>query len=1104
MSTTGVKEYIIRINGVAQSIKDVTSLKDAVDALSNSFDKASSNTQKMGDSTRKTKAATDEAAKASKAKKAAMTDEEKAAKKLADTQKKIADVSNEANKAQIAATQELRERTREITRQVAASNLAEGSIKAMGMQLTDLRNEYEALSAAERNEQETGGKLLEQIQALDAEYKALRESTGNFRDSVGNYEKAITGLNRLKDNFEKASRGSAEMAASVTGSSAVFEAFNHTTDIAAKSSRQLAGVVGLASAAQEAYNAVVKEGWLQQKAAAVMDGVRAVQIKAKTAAEALSTKGTIAATVAQKAFNIVANANPYVLLAAALITVVGALALFASNTDKAAESQERLNRSQLDYVGDVAEEVEKMKEAGKRREQALERQIALLQAAGAKTEEIRAVEDKLAQERLSNAHQFKGAVGDWVKDLEGNQYQLEQINKELENLKKSAEDEIRVSTLIDGKGLVYKTEKAIELAQQQADKYAIMVRLGIEAKEAVSQQEYENKLLKETQAKADREAAKERADRAKAAAQERADIQLNAVRAAEDAEIELIEDAYKRQQRLTEVQYDREIEDLNARLKERAKLTEEAEKAINDRITSLGELKKQALEKLEAERAEKELQDVRAAEDARIALISDAGERQRAEINLRYDRQVKDLQRRLDTEKDLTQKQQDAITQLITHAYESRARELDELAAKDTEKRNAQELASLEFALKQAFDKITDYTGKLEKRSNKGFKLIDVKATRKNLADANAALDEFITGLNKSDVELKKNHEATLAGLKAGTQDYIDEVQKYAEAHEDVTKRIKDAQAKQRENTRKSAGLMMQYIQELTKGIADEVQKYSDAITAILDSSNQVLQLQTDALNEQLDSLNDRYDEAQRMSEDAAKGVEDLESRIQDATGGTAQALKEQLADQMAARNEAARQEQQLQKEKEKREKEIAKKERQMKRNELISNIAMAIANTAQGVTKSLSLVFPLNLLVAGIVAAFGLVQVGIMTKQLTKLSEGGPIIGPSHSNGGVPIGMGYEAEGGEFVTNKTAYAANKPLVEFINASNRTITGADLFGVIPDDTLSAPVIIMNNSDTDSDRIVEAIENIDMHPVVAVTDIMDVQDQVVTVRDLSGF
>ena len=58
------------------------------------------------------------------------------------------------------------------------------------MQLTDLRNEYESLSEEQRNNVEIGGELLARIQSLDENYKRLRESTGNFHDSVGNYQKS--------------------------------------------------------------------------------------------------------------------------------------------------------------------------------------------------------------------------------------------------------------------------------------------------------------------------------------------------------------------------------------------------------------------------------------------------------------------------------------------------------------------------------------------------------------------------------------------------------------------------------------------------------------------------------------------------------------------------------------------------------------------------------------------------------------------------------------------------------------------------------------------------------------------------------------------------
>ena len=263
------------------------------------------------------------------------------------------------------------------------------------------------------------------------------------------------------------------------------------------------------------------------------------------------------------------------------------------------------------------------------------------------------------------------------------------------------------------------------------------------------------------------------------------------------------------------------------------------------------------------------------------------------------------------------------------------------------------------------------------------------------------------------------------------------------------------------------------------------------------------LQVQIDDLNEQLDAVSERYEEAQKLREDAAKNVEDIEARLQAATGGTAEALKVQLMEETHAREEAAREEQRIAKEKEKLEADIAKKEKQMRRNDLLSSIAQGIANTAEGVTKALSLIWPLNLVVAGIVGATGAAQVAIMTKQLTKLADGGEIIGPSHANGGVPIpGTNYEVEGGEFVVNKRSYGANASLVKFINDTPRAITAADLLGVVPGD--NTPIVVTDAGQASEDRIVEAINGINFRPVVSVTDINDVSDEVVTVKDLAGF
>lgn len=104
---------------------------------------------------------------------------------------------------------------------------------------------------------------------------------------------------------------------------------------------RLQATMSAAIGIQQIQNALSKES-------SVIQNVMAVQSLARSRAEALATKNTIGATIAQRAFNLVAKANPYVLLATALVTVVGALLLFSGKTKKAVEDQEKLNKAIAD------------------------------------------------------------------------------------------------------------------------------------------------------------------------------------------------------------------------------------------------------------------------------------------------------------------------------------------------------------------------------------------------------------------------------------------------------------------------------------------------------------------------------------------------------------------------------------------------------------------------------------------------------------------------------------------------------------------------------------------------------------------------------------
>lgn len=79
----------------------------------------------------------------------------------------------------------------EIRRAVKEQNAAEGSIDELESKLLQLTSAFNALSKEERENVEVGGVLLANIQDLDAQVKALKETTGDYTDSVGNYQRAL-------------------------------------------------------------------------------------------------------------------------------------------------------------------------------------------------------------------------------------------------------------------------------------------------------------------------------------------------------------------------------------------------------------------------------------------------------------------------------------------------------------------------------------------------------------------------------------------------------------------------------------------------------------------------------------------------------------------------------------------------------------------------------------------------------------------------------------------------------------------------------------------------------------------------------------------------
>lgn len=121
--------------------------------------------------------------------------------------------------------------------------------------------------------------------------------------------------------------------------------FNKSVEEQSEIQTKLQSTIAMTTGLQSVYESLQKQSSLMTGIYAMQTGAAATAVKLKTAAEGKSIVVTKAATIAQKIFNAVARANPYVLLAMAIVTVVGALTAFAYGSSKAKRKQEELNDS---------------------------------------------------------------------------------------------------------------------------------------------------------------------------------------------------------------------------------------------------------------------------------------------------------------------------------------------------------------------------------------------------------------------------------------------------------------------------------------------------------------------------------------------------------------------------------------------------------------------------------------------------------------------------------------------------------------------------------------------------------------------------------------
>lgn len=278
-------------------------------------------------------------------------------------------------------------------------------------------------------------------------------------------------------------------------------------------------------------------------------------------------------------------------------------------------------------------------------------------------------------------------------------------------------------------------------------------------------------------------------------------------------------------------------------------------------------------------------------------------------------------------------------------------------------------------------------------------------------------------------------------------------------------------------------------------------------IDPLEDTFSMLAEMAVEEAQEALDEVNELLDAAHEKTEASRERMTELENAMSNASGSRLEELKQQQAEEVQMMLERDAEEKRLEKEKEKREKELEKKQKQQRKTELQFQLINAITSNALAVVKALTAGPIIGPILAGIIGAMGAVQIAVITKQLTKLADGGLLEGASHSNGGIKVGnTGIEVEGGEYVVNKRSTAKYLPLLQALNEEGaKHKTRANQIGKFADGGQ------LNYQRIDDDfqqmsqtaTLQRAIQSIDMHPVVEVVEVAKGLNNLSAVRESAG-
>lgn len=938
--------------------------------------------------------------------------------------------------------------------QTQQNQTAAGSIDEVKKKLEELIDKYEALSEAERNDIAVGGKMLNQIQELRKKHKELQETIESTGTAIGNsIGKILTDSNDFASIME-------------SGAKAILF-FDDSSEGAKKAMEDMAKVMATINTLQSLNNVILKEGGLVSMGFTAIEKVRAV-------VTGITTKAITASTVATKLFTLAIKSTGIGFLVVGLGTLI-------ANFDKVKAAIVDLFPS----LGSLGEKFDKFK--------------AIISGV------------------FNTLKGFKNGLGIIQNYEEG-------YNKQtIKNAEAAAREKAKISSehlndLIKDKESLSEadwkyTEEGIEIYRSYLDAKIRMYETDTEEyKEAIRQKniyekefhKYREKQENETNEK-NRKESEEQEKKAKEAQDKR-------IKAYEDRK-KAVESYYKALAGFRDETYRMDLEH-SQKLIDTAKKTAEKTTA-----TTKEELDKR-------NKAITEAYDLQILMNLRLA-------NDKKKIENEYNELITKAREAGQDTVQIEEERSERLSALYRAQTQDEIKineEKDQKIKASKDAFTAHEKGLLDKKKTEAKERIANETGELEKQAKKIKELsddaisrkgrhnfIDTDETKKNLAQVKEELNNYLKSLNTTKTKIESEYDSLLATYTKDSKEYKKTQEEKEKALADNESKIKQTNKQLKENTQQTAKIFS----DSWKEVAAKMQSYADHIMTGVNESfkamNAILQDQLDEAKEKLSTITAEYDKVVEKRKESDDKVKAIEEEAKTAKGGRLLVLQSQIQQEMDTNKKLAKQEEELAKEKERLEKEAKKKETQQKRIKMVQDIVQATSNVALGVTKAWGFGPILGPIMAAIVGAAGAIQIGIMSKQLAKLEDGGLLRGKRHAQGGMRIeGTNIEVEGGEYVVNRESTDKNIGLIRYINSQRREVSPADVsaFFTRSSQGFEPPFsrafeaggqlpAIDNPGSVDNESLVEAIRAIRIEPRVSVTDIDRVRNEMVSVDGWVG-